>query len=215
MEDASPIFLPLFPLEVVVYPGEDQRLHIFEPRYKQLISECRDEGITFGIPACAEGKMSAFGTEMALVEVFRVYPDGEMDIQVRGTRRFRVDRFLREVPGKLYSAGEVVFLPEVEDASPAVATEVAESYARVHELLKTGAERDDFGRPDLSYRIAHEIGLALPQKIELLTRDRESERQSFILEHLRKVIPLLEGAMEMRKQVGGNGRFKKLPSVDP
>lgn len=207
-------FLPLFPLELVVFPGEDQKLHIFEPRYKQLIRECHDNGTPFGIPSCVEGKLSGYGTEMELVTLYRVHPEGEMDILARGRRRFRIASFQAQMPDKLYGGGDVVLLEERADAVPEATAELAAAYARFHELLETGFARDDFARPDLSYRIAEEVGLSLAQKVELLSTDRESERQDVILQHLRRVIPVLEGARDVKRRVKGNGHFIRLPQLD-
>lgn len=207
-------FLPLFPLELVVFPGENLKLHIFEPRYKQLIRECEDSGAPFGIPACVDRRLSEYGTEMELVTVYRVYPGGEMDIQTRGKRRFRLASFEGQLPDKLYGGGNVVLLDELADANPETSAQVSAEYARLHELLETGLTRDDFQRPDLSYRLCEEVGLSLAQKVELLALDRESERQEAILQHLRRVIPVLEGARDVKRRVRGNGHFIRLPQLD-
>lgn len=207
-------FLPLFPLELVVFPGEEQKLHIFEPRYKQLIRECEDTGAPFGISSCVEKRLSGYGTEMELVTVYRVYAGGEMDILTRGRRRFRLESFQAQLPDKLYGGGDVALLEEQADAVPEVTGQLASEYARLHELLETGFTRDDFQRPDLSYRIAEEVGLSLAQKVDLLAVDRESERQEAILQHLRRVIPVLEGARDVKRRVRGNGHFIRLPQLD-
>src|ERR1700722_19507624 len=107
-------FLPIFPLDLVVYPGQLLNLHIFEPRYKQLINECKAGKKTFGIPSVFKDVLNEYGTEMELLEVSKVYPGGEMDIKTRGIKVFRIMEVLREVPQKLYSAAvvyEVEHLP--------------------------------------------------------------------------------------------------------
>jgi Lon protease-like protein len=201
-------------LELVVFPGEEQKLHIFEPRYKQLIHECQENGTPFGIPSCVERKLSGYGTQMELLHISNVYPGGELDILTRGTRRFRIETFEPQVPNKLYGGGEVELLDDQADADPATASEIAAHYNRFHELLDTGFVRDDFNRSDLSYRIADEVGLNLAQKVQLLSADRESERQDIILKHLHRVIPVLEGAREVKRRVQGNGHFLRLPQLD-
>ena len=85
-----PKFLPVFPLSLVAFPGERLNLHIFEPRYKQLIQDCQDEGKTFGIPAYIDDHLNEFGTEMELTSIEKVYEDGSMDIKTRGVQVFRV-----------------------------------------------------------------------------------------------------------------------------
>src|SRR5580700_1532713 len=130
-------FLPIFPLNLVVYPGQYLNLHIFEPRYKQLIQECKDEGKHFGIPSVFKESLNEYGTEMELIEISKVYPEGEMDIMTKGLKVFRIMEVLREVPDKLYSAAvvyEVEHLPhDTEKLNPTLIDLVA----RLHELLGT------------------------------------------------------------------------------
>ena len=83
-----PSFLPLFPLQIVVFPNENLNLHIFEPRYKELINECEKEGTTFGIPAFLKQKVMEFGTELEVIKVEKRYGKGEMDIKTKGIGLF-------------------------------------------------------------------------------------------------------------------------------
>ena len=62
-------FLPLFPLNLIAFPMEDLNLHIFEPRYRELINECLDDGKTFGIPTFLDGKLPGFGTEVKITKL--------------------------------------------------------------------------------------------------------------------------------------------------
>ena len=83
-------FIPIFPLSLVVYPGEDLNLHIFEPRYKQLINECYAENKPFGIPAVMKENVKEFGTLMEIKEIVNVDENGEMDIRTKGQKVFRI-----------------------------------------------------------------------------------------------------------------------------
>ncbi len=208
------MLLPLFPLQLVVFPGEDLKLHIFEPRYKQLIRECESEGITFGIPAYVEGKLAEFGTEMALARVFHVYEEGEMDILVQGQRPFHLSRFIREAPGKLYAAGEVECIENDPDTQDAPLDELMDLYSRLHQLFQTNRDQHDFSQLYLSFRLAHEVGLTLEQKVGFLGIPREGDRLIALAEHLRNVLPILEAAENAKKHIRGNGHFKKFPSLD-
>src|SRR5258706_12161063 len=96
-------FIPVFPLSIVVYPGESLNLHIFEPRYKQLINECFAEKKSFGIPAVVNDKVCEMGTLMEITEISERYEDGKMDIKTRGQKVFRVLEIIKELPEKLYS----------------------------------------------------------------------------------------------------------------
>ncbi|MCU0469941.1 MAG: LON peptidase substrate-binding domain-containing protein, partial [Arcicella sp.] len=112
-------FLPLFPLNLVAFPLEDLNLHIFEPRYRQLINECLDNGTTFGVPVFLDGKLPGFGTEVKIVKLSKRYDDGRMDIRTQGIRAFRILDFQNPVELKLYSGGVVELLPTPE-ISPSV-----------------------------------------------------------------------------------------------
>ncbi|MFO7973713.1 MAG: LON peptidase substrate-binding domain-containing protein [Candidatus Hydrogenedentota bacterium] len=208
------VFLPLFPLELVVFPGEHLRLHVFEPRYKQLINECHDANTTFGIPAYINGGVAEFGTEMTLEQIIKTYEDGEMDILTKGQRVFRLERFLREVPSKLYSGGEVIFLENKETTSSMPKEALSKRFRRLHELLETGYEREDFESPNLSFQLGQEVGLTMYQKVRLLSLERESEREALIIEHMDEVIPKLEAAGETKRRIGGNGHFYKFPTLE-
>src|SRR5262249_9527068 len=103
-------FIPVFPLGIVVYPCEKLNLHIFEPRYKQLVNECYAEGKPFGIPAVIAKQLNEMGTLVRITEVVKVYDNGEMDIRTEGLRVFRVLEVIRSVPDKLFS-GAIVNYP--------------------------------------------------------------------------------------------------------
>ena len=98
--------LPLFPLNLVAFPGEKLNLHIFEPRYRELVRDCFTEGLTFGIPPFLDNAVQELGTEMRLLSVEKTHTGGEMDIRTEAIGVFRVRKFLRQAPGKLYAAAE-------------------------------------------------------------------------------------------------------------
>ena len=208
------MLLPLFPLPLVVFPGEALKLHIFEPRYQQLINECRDLGTAFGIPAFADGQLAKVGTELTLEKTFKTYPEGEMDVLTEGRRVFRLTSFVREVPDKLYSGGEVTLLENAAEEFGITVEELEHQFALFHELLGTGHHLPDGDTPNLSFRIGHEVGFTLDQKVTLLSMDKESDRQLMILDHLNRVNKTLRAADDTRRRVRGNGHFAKPPKLD-
>jgi Lon protease-like protein len=207
-------FLPLFPLDLVVFPGEHLKLHIFEPRYKELIGECRDRGATFGIPPYTDRRLAEYGTLMNLVSVFHVYPDGEMDILTQGVRPFRLREFIRDVPGKLYSVGEVEYFENCDEASPESVGVLLGLSERLCRLLNADPEAIVKDGAALSFRLGQSVGLNAGQKIQLLSMSREGERQAMLIEHLERLIPALESAESVRKKVRGNGHSQKFPKLD-
>src|SRR6476659_1781829 len=100
-------FIPIFPLGIVVYPGEPLNLHIFEPRYKQMIRECLEAKKPFGIPPSIENNLLDLGTLMEIIELVQEHEDGTLDIRTRGVSVFRILHRIDDVPDKLYSGAIV------------------------------------------------------------------------------------------------------------
>src|SRR5258706_7164565 len=161
-------FIPIFPLGIVVYPGENLNLHIFEPRYKQLINECYTQKKQFGIPAVIENKLQDYGSLVELVEVSKVYENSEMDIRTRGSKIFRILEVIKEVPDKLYS-GAIVNYPETkEEGNAELMKKVMNSIRELHKLLRVDK---DFKKNDedlKAYDVAHHVGLSLEEEYEML-----------------------------------------------
>ncbi len=184
--DAEPAthFLPLFPLGIVAFPGELVFLHIFEQRYKQLIAECAEDGITFGIVTLLPGGASSVGTEMELDRILGTDERGNMDIAVRGIRVFTLHRFRRDVEGKLYSAGEVSFSRNNPKTEAAVQNELVRLYKRMGHQTESDRELEPPYPQNLSFFIGHDVGLSPAQELQLLTIPAEHDRQAYLVQHL-------------------------------
>ena len=91
-------FIPIFPLNVVLYPGEILNLHIFEPRYKELVKECFEIKKPFGIPAVINGHVAEYGTLVSIREIAKEYENGELDIVTEGTIVFRILEIIKRFP---------------------------------------------------------------------------------------------------------------------
>ena len=206
--------LPLFPLQLVLFPGERLKLHIFENRYKQLISECIDAGSEFGIATYFDGRVTEYGTAARVTECDRTYDTGEMDIATEGTRVFRLSTFEKIADGKLYAAGEAEWLDNVPAQDTGHEEEIWTLHARLHALLATGHDTVPGAGPNLSFSLGHEVGLTTAEQVELLAIPEEERRQRFLLDHLRKAVSALEGFADTRLRVQGNGQFHKFPQID-
>ena len=203
-------FLPMFPLKVIVYPGEDMNLHIFEPRYKQLINECKELGVTFGIPTFIDESVADFGTEMKLVEIRKTYEDGRLDIKTRGLHVFRLLKFKTTVAKKLYPGGKAQRLGNVDDYDILLQEQINEQLLRLYEALNI---KNEIGNKK-SFDLAHHIGLSFEQEYELLQMERESDRQSFILEHLEHIVPVVIQTEKLKKKIKLNGHFKNFDKLN-
>ena len=207
-------FIPIFPLGIVVYPGEQLNLHIFEPRYKQLINECHAEKKMFGIPTIIENRLQDYGTLVQIKEVTTVHENGEMDIKTKGEQVFRILEIIKEIPEKLYSGAIVNYPDNNEQGSDEVMRRVINSIKELYKLLKV---KKDFKKKDTelnSYDLAHHVGLSLQEEYELLGLMHERQRQEYLKRHLTKVIPVLAEMEHLKKKVKLNGHFKNLSSFN-
>ncbi len=204
--------LPLFPLQTVVYPGEQLPLHIFEKRYQQLIQDCEEEGITFGIPAYIN-KTLDYGTEVKLQKISKKYPSGESDVICVGKRIFRVKNFYEQMPGKLYAGGEVEFLEDNESSAQELQEELLKNIAILYIEL-TIENPPVFDIPFISYQVAHKIGLALHQEYHLLTLRSELERLNYLIGHLKITIPVVREMNRAKEVIQMNGHFRNFDPLD-
>lgn len=206
-------FIPIFPLNVVVYPEEHLNLHIFEPRYKQLINECYAQKKQFGIPAVLGNQVQDYGSLAEIIEMTKVHENGEMDIRTKGTRVFRILEVINEIPEKLYS-GAIVNYPEtVEEGNRELMKKVMNSIRELHKLLKVDK---NFGKTDeevKAFDVAHHVGLSLEEEYEMLHLLEERQRQEYLKRHLTKVIPLVAEMEQLKEKIKLNGHFKNLSGL--
>lgn len=207
-------FIPIFPLGIVVYPGEKVHLHIFEPRYKQLVSECHESKRPFGIPTVVNNRLQEMGTLVQVDDIVQVYENGEMDIKTQGLRVFRILEVIKKVPDKLYS-GAIVNYPENDDAgNRELMQKVVNGVKQLHRLLNISK---DFKKPEeqlSAYDVAHHAGLSLEEEYELLGLMKELQRQEYIKRHLQKVLPMLMEMEQLKEKVKLNGHFRNLSAFD-
>lgn len=203
-------FIPIFPLSIVVYPGEKLNLHIFEPRYKQLINESFEKNKPFGIPAVINNKLSEMGTLVQVKEISKVYDDGKMDIRTEGLMVFKILEIINELPDKLYSGAIVTYPQNITRGSSSMMKKIVESIRELHKYLDVFKE---FGKPDgelVSYDLAHHAGLTLEEEYQMLEYLQELQRQEYLKRHINKVLPLMKEMNVLKGRIKLNGHFKNL-----
>ena len=182
--------LPLFPLDVVLLPGTPLPLHIFEPRYKEMIGECVANEAPFGVIRALEEGIADIGCTAEIVTVTKEYPDGRL--QVNEQRSFlRADILL--VPDEAGSATE-----EARARATQLHMEIL-SLAGAVQDLSTAAPGQ------LSFHLAGSLPLELDFKQKLLTTRSEGERLQLLTAYLDEILPKLRRAMTTRQRAGGNG----------
>lgn len=208
-------FIPIFPLDIVVYPGEPLNLHIFEPRYKQLIKDCLAANKPFGIPVVLEGKRQESGTLMEITELVKEYDNGEMDIRTRGSKVFRTLEIVKEIPDKLY-CGAIVDYPVniMEPGDTSIAKIILDEVKRMYALLNAEDKFPTEMKHSISYAVAHFVGLTRQQEYEVLEILTEVQRLEYIRRHLNSMLPTIKELEEVKKRIKLNGHFRDLSLGD-
>ncbi len=204
--------LPLFPLQSIFFPGETVPLHVFEDRYKQLIQDCREEAITFGIPVFINNKME-YGVEVQLVEVVTTYETGEMDVVCVARQVFKLLAFDNIMENKLYAGGIVKLLEYDYEASEEKKQTIINGIKQLYAIMDvpyTKLNVKEFN----SFTLAHKIGLSFEQEYQLLQIPTENDRLNFISLHLTSTITVLSEVNRTKKTIELNGHFKNFDPLD-
>jgi uncharacterized protein len=207
-------FIPIFPLAIVVYPGEELNLHIFEPRYKQMIIDSKEGKKPFGIPAVINNNVSEMGTLMELIEITQTYDNGEMDIKTSGIKVFRMLELVKSIPDKLYSGAIVNYPQHHANGNRRLMEKIIEGIRQLHKILKVNKAFKKMDDDLWSYEVAHHAGLSLNEEYELLTLMHETQRQEYLKQHLLKVLPVVTEMETLKDRIQLNGHFKNLSGFD-
>lgn len=204
--------IPLFPLQIVVFPNEKIPLHIFEERYRELVKDCEVTGMSFGISSVINGKMS-FGTEVELVKVVKHYEGGESDIICMGKRVFKIENFYNKMATKLYAGAEVSYRDDIDDTIFSLKQKTIEMIKEFYKILELSAP--DINEKDFkSFDLAHKIGFSLDQEHELLQLMYETDRLNYIMNHLKTVVPIIKNVNNTKDIIKLNGHFRSFDPMD-
>jgi len=197
--------IPLFPLNVVLLPGAELPLHIFEPRYRAMVKECLEQKSEFGMLLSLPNGVARVGCTAEILQIAKRYEDGRMDILTVGRTPFRVVELLTENP---LMEGQVDYLEDRESpGNPRVQRELVELFEACHTLIYDDYPKNLEGASaeDLSYLIAATLPLDLLWKQQILELRSESDRQERLVAYLREWAPHLQKKEAMRQRAGGNG----------
>lgn len=198
--------LALFPLELVLFPGAPLPLHIFEPRYKELIAECLEEKKGFGMVRAKENAVAEVGCTAVILNVDRQYDDGRMDISAEGKQRFSIvelnhDREFLQAEVTWFDDEEPPTVPDTDSAN------AVELHKQLFRVLGQEAEIEE-NVPSLSFHLANSLPVDLDFKQAFLEMKSEAERLETLIEYYRATIPQLEKTMRAREKASGNGHVR-------
>lgn len=195
--------LPLFPLELVLLPGTPLPLHIFEPRYKEMIGECLANSAPFGIVRAVENGIAEIGCTADIITVTKEYADGRLDLICEGQKRFEVLELNRD---RSFLQAEVAMVPD-EPGDAAEDERIRAVHLHLEVLSMAGAVQDlsAADQSQLSFYLAGSLPLDLDFKQKLLSMRTEGERIEAVATYLGDLLPKLKRATQARERAGGNG----------
>jgi ATP-dependent Lon protease len=200
--------IPLFPLSIVLFPGQAVPLHIFEPRYREMTRQCIEAQSPFGIVFIHEENLAEIGCTALIIKTLKEYEDGRSDILTAGQSAFRVIGTHEE---KAYLEADVELLEEdFSGVDTMVSAQLEELFNRCHRILyEEDAPRfETEGSISLAYHVASELPIDVAFRQTLLEERSEAERQRRLLARLTDWYPQLERRERVRTKAAGNGHNK-------
>jgi Lon protease-like protein len=210
MGPTRPERIPLFPLNVVLLPGADLPLHIFEPRYRQMVRRCLEEKTEFGLLLSLPKGIVRVGCTAEVIEVVKRYGDGRLDILTVGRAPFRIVELLNveAFTEEALLEGHVDYLDDRErPVSVRVCRELVELYEACHTIVFGDYPRNIQNEvpENLSYLVAGTLPMELMWKQQVLELRSEADRQERLVTYLREWAPHLQKEEALRQRAGGNG----------
>lgn len=203
-------YIGAFPLSMVCFPGEIQHLHIFEPRYRELVEDFRLSNSGFALIPFMNGKSFHLGTEVIIDAIERTYPDGKYDIAIRGTQVLKIHRLQKKLTGKSYPGAKVSLHEWIMNPSYEKSVTLNTLVTELYQLLNIDNAKVPSPQKFEISKVVHKIGLSIEQELQLLAIKTESDRQSFVIDHLIKFIPEVKKMKDLQLKAALNGHFKNL-----
>jgi Lon protease-like protein len=198
----------LFPLNLVLLPGEQAPLHVFEPRYKELIGECLEDNEEFGLVLADEEGIRDVGTRAGVIEVLERFDDGRLNVVIEGRERFQL---VELTEGRSFQTAEIV---DVDDDGEEPTEEELEqclvAYDRVVKAAEADLEDLDLDADSIAFQIAARVDFGTEVKQGLLELRSERERVLRLAPMLDQAADAVRRDREIRERASGNGRVEPL-----
>ncbi|MFI5140734.1 MAG: LON peptidase substrate-binding domain-containing protein [Bacteroidia bacterium] len=194
------VTLPMFPLNTVIIPGEVRTLHVFEDKYQELIADCINNKANFGIPYIKGGQISEYGVEVSITQILKQYPDGEVDIEIKGVQPFKIIKYTKILKPKLYGAANIEIYEE---------DLVSNRYKLFRSFKKfiKQAKNKEIPVESLTnvsvYKVAHLLDLTNEEKLQLIAFDALKEKEDFLIAKIK----LYSHALKLEKELRNNFRL--------
>ena len=201
--------IPIFPLNIVIYPGSKYPLHIFEERYKKLINRCISTRKGFGIVAKIDLEISKIGCIVEVKKIFKKYENGSMDILVEGSDRFSIFSTLLHSDGYLEAEFESYSDNQFSEEDSFIYDQILGKFRHILDKTEIRLEESFWKKLETtslkSFKIAEKSGLNLKQQQNLLVIQNENDRLNYLLKHFERVEIYLDRSEAMREIISGDG----------
>jgi Lon protease-like protein len=197
--------IPLFPLGLVLFPGRQLPLHIFEERYKLMTARCSQAQAPFGIVLASGDGIATVGCTANILQIVKTYEDGRMDIVTSGESTYRILELHNDEP---YLEGDIEMLADdPQPGSAAAAKELRVLFEKCYRLFSEGQTppAEDDPSVSLAYQVAADLPLDLDVRQAVLEVRVEADRRQLLIERLKEILPELERIQKARSKVSGNG----------
>ena len=198
------MLIPLFPLDLVLLPGVPLPLHIFEPRYKEMIKECIEQKKHFGLIRNHGESLATIGCTAEILQILKTYPDGRMDILAEGNKRFEVLQLNQD---RSFLQAEVFFLDDEEH--PAASEDIATAVRLHGEIMQLAGAQPEHEEEEDSKQLAYRLAGSMPFDPDfqqaLLEMNSEAERMRAIISFFERILPVLQRNARAKRKAGGNG----------
>ena len=196
--------LGLFPLGIVLLPTEQLPLHIFEERYKELVSECLDQEAEFGLVYADDDGLRDIGTRAHIVEVLTRFEDGRLNILVEGGERFRLTEL---TDGRSFNTGLVAPIEDADDpAETAALDEALRLFEQLREVTESEVDAPDRDIPQLSFALAGKVELPSDEKLALLAETSERQRIELVQELFAHAVLTAQRVRRAAERASTNGK---------
>jgi Lon protease-like protein len=206
--------LGLFPLPIVLFPTERIPLHIFEPRYRELVEECLANGSEFGLSlATGDGAVHEIGTRASVTDVLEVLEDGRMNVVIEGGERFRL---LELTSGRAFATGIVELVADDDEtADPADVERATSLFGELAALAESPVDPPDPESPQLDWELAARVDLGVDAEQELLAMQSPRARMARLAELLGIALEAMRVEQVLRERAGQHGKVAPLDPDSP
>ncbi len=194
------VTLPMFPLNIILIPGETQVLHIFEERYQELVSDCIVNQANFGIPYIKGDQLADYGIEVCIVKVLEQHANGEMDIEIQAVKPFKIIKYTNVLKPKLYGAA---YIEEYEDDTTSNRYKLFRSFKKLIKASKNKEIPVETLTNVSVYKVAHLLDLTNDEKLQLIAFATIKEKEDFLIAKIKLYMHMLK----LEKEIKNNFRL--------